>query len=165
MENIKTFLVAFVVFLGIDMLWLTVIAQKFYKSQIGHLMADKARLLPAAIFYLLFIAALAYFVIVPALEHQNLTKLIVSAAIFGLVTYATYDLTNMATLKDWPLLVTVVDLAWGTFISLAVSLITYLLLFVSGIPIQEKGKDQNPAWREYATKTPRFVPFIGSKKC
>jgi len=128
-------------------------------------MADKARLLPAAIFYLLFIAALAYFVIVPALEHQNLTKLIVSAAIFGLVTYATYDLTNMATLKDWPLLVTVVDLPRGTFISLAVSLVTYLILFVSGIPIQEKGKDQNLAWREYATKTPRFVPFIGSKKC
>ena len=70
----------------------------------------------------------------------------------------------MATLKDWPLLVTVVDLAWGTFISLAVSLITYLLLFVSGIPIQEKGKDQNPAWRAYASKTPKFLPFIGSKK-
>ncbi len=127
MENIKTFLVAFAVFLGIDMLWLTIIASKFYKSQIGHLMADKAKLLPAAIFYLLFIAAMIYFVIVPALEHQNLTRLIISAAIFGLVTYATYDLTNMATLKDWPLLVTVVDIAWGTFISLAVSLITYFI--------------------------------------
>ena len=127
MEHIKTFFIAFAVFLGIDMLWLTVIAQKFYKAQIGHLMADKARLLPAAIFYVLFIAAMVYFVIAPALEHQNLTKLILSAVIFGLVTYATYDLTNMATLKDWPLLVTVVDLAWGTFISLAVSLITYLI--------------------------------------
>ena len=127
MENIKTFLVAFAVFLGIDILWLTVIAQKFYKAQIGHLMADKARLLPAAIFYVLVIAALVYFVIAPALEHQNLTRLILSAVVFGLVTYATYDLTNMATLKDWPLLVTVVDLAWGTFISLAVSLITYLI--------------------------------------
>ena len=127
MENIKTFLVAFAVFLGIDILWLTVIAQKFYKAQIVHLMADKARLLPAAIFYVLFIAALVYFVIAPALEHQNLTRLILSAVVFGLVTYATYDLTNMATLKDWPLLVTVVDLAWGTFISLAVSLITYLI--------------------------------------
>ena len=127
MENIKTFLVAFAVFLGIDILWLTVIAQKFYKAQIGHLMADKARLLPAAIFYVLFITALVYFVIAPALEHQNLTRLILSAVVFGLVTYATYDLTNMATLKDWPLLVTVVDLAWGTFISLAVSLITYLI--------------------------------------
>ena len=127
MEHIKTFFIAFAVFLGIDMLWLTVIAQKFYKAQIGHLMADKAKLLPAAIFYVLFIAAMVYFVIAPALEHQNLTKLILSAAIFGLVTYATYDLTNMATLKDWPLLVTVVDLAWGTFISLAVSLITYLI--------------------------------------
>jgi len=127
MENIKTFFVAFAVFLGIDMLWLTVIAQKFYKAQIGHLMADKAKLLPAAIFYVLFIAAMVYFVIAPALEHQSLTRLIVSAVIFGLVTYATYDLTNMATLKDWPLLVTVVDLTWGTFISLAVSLITYLI--------------------------------------
>lgn len=127
MENLKTFLTAFAVFLGIDMLWLTVIAQKFYKSQIGHLMADKARIIPAAIFYLLFVGAMVYFVIVPALEHQNLTRLILSAAIFGLVTYATYDLTNMATLRDWPLLVTVVDLAWGTFISLAVSLITYLI--------------------------------------
>ena len=127
MEHIKTFFIAFAVFLGIDMLWLTVIAQKFYKAQIGHLMADKARLLPAAIFYVLFIAAMAYFVIAPALEHQNLTRLILSAAIFGLVTYATYDLTNMATLKDWPPLVTVVDIAWGTFLSLAVSLITYLI--------------------------------------
>lgn len=127
MEHIKTFLIAFAVFLGIDMLWLTVIAQKFYKAQIGHLMADKAKLLPAAIFYVLFIAAMAYFVIAPALEHQNLSRLILSAAIFGLVTYATYDLTNMATLKDWPVLVTVVDLAWGTFISLAVSVITYLI--------------------------------------
>ncbi|MDD3948690.1 MAG: DUF2177 family protein [Anaerolineaceae bacterium] len=127
MENLKTFLTAFAVFLGIDMLWLTVIAQKFYKSQIGHLMADKARIIPAAIFYLLFVGAMVYFVIVPALEHQNLTRLILSAAIFGLVTYATYDLTNMATLRDWPLLVTVVDLAWGTFISLSVSLITYLI--------------------------------------
>ena len=127
MENIKTFFVAFAVFLGIDMLWLTVIAQKFYKAQIGHLMADKAKLLPAAIFYVLFIAAMVYFVIAPALEHQSLTRLIVSAVIFGLVAYATYDLTNMATLKEWPLLVTVVDLTWGTFISLAVSLITYLI--------------------------------------
>jgi len=127
MEHIKTFFIAFAVFLGIDMLWLTVIAQKFYKAQIGHLMADKAKLLPAAIFYVLFIAAMAYFVIAPALEHQNLSRLILSAAIFGLVTYATCDLTNMATLKDWPVLVTVVDLAWGTFISLAVSVITYLI--------------------------------------
>jgi len=127
MEHIKTFFIAFAVFLGIDMLWLTVIAQKFYKAQIGHLMADKAKLLPAAIFYVLFIAAMVYFVIAPALEHQNLSRLILSAAIFGLVTYATYDLTNMATLKDWPVLVTVVDLAWGTFISLAVSVITYLI--------------------------------------
>ena len=70
---------------------------------------------------------MVYFVIVPALEHQNMTQLLLSAAIFGFVTYATYDLTNMATLKDWPLLVTVVDLAWGTFISLAVSVITYLI--------------------------------------
>lgn len=91
-------------------------------------MADKAKLLPAAIFYVLFVAAMVYFVVAPALEHQNLTRLIVSAAIFGLVTYATYDLTNMATLRDWPLLVTVVDIAWGTFLSLAVSLITYLIL-------------------------------------
>ena len=127
MEHIKTFFIAFAVFLGIDMLWLTVIAQKFYKAQIGHLMADKAKLLPAAIFYVLFIAAMAYFVIAPALEHQNLSRLILSAAIFGLVMYATYDLTNMSTLKDWPVLVTVVDLAWGTFISLAVSVITYLI--------------------------------------
>ena len=127
MENIKTFFVAFAVFLGIDMVWLTAVAPKFYKSQIGHLMADKAKLLPAAIFYILFVAAMVYFVIAPALEHQNLTRLILSAAIFGLVTYATYDLTNMATLRDWTLLVTVVDIAWGTFLSLAVSLITYLI--------------------------------------
>jgi uncharacterized membrane protein len=127
MSFIKVYLVAFVVFLAIDAIWLGLVAPKFYKSQIGHLMAETPNFLAAGIFYLLFIIGLVYFVLMPNIDGP-LSSLIVPAMLFGFMTYATYDLTNLATLKDWPILVTVVDLAWGTALSTAVSVGTYLIL-------------------------------------
>ncbi len=124
----KVYLVAFIVFLVIDAVWLGLVAPKFYKNYLGHIMADKPNLIVALVFYLIFILGLVYFVINPAIEANDISKLLVSAALFGIVTYSTYDLTNMATLKDWPVIVTVVDLIWGTFVSTAVSLITFLIL-------------------------------------
>lgn len=128
MDFLKAYLVSFVIFLVIDAVWLTLVAPKFYKSQIGHLMSDTPNLIAALIFYLIFIFGIVYFVLQPALETRDFAKLIISAVLFGFITYATYDLTNLATLKDWPIKVTIVDLIWGTSLSSIVSILAYLVL-------------------------------------
>jgi uncharacterized membrane protein len=81
----------------------------------------------AILFYLLFIVGLVLFVIIPAVEKSSWVHALLFGALFGLITYATYDLTNLATVKDWPLLVTVVDLAWGAVLAASVSIITYFI--------------------------------------
>jgi uncharacterized membrane protein len=83
--------------------------------------------LAAIIFYLLFIAGLVLFVISPAVEKHSWVHALIFGALFGLISYATYDLTNLATLKDWPVIVTVVDLIWGTVLASAISVITYFI--------------------------------------
>ena len=124
---IKLFLIAFPVFFVIDIVWLVVVAKKFYQEQIGFLMKPNINWPAAIIFYLLFIAGLVIFVISPAVEKHSWVHAFIFGALFGLITYATYDLTNLATLKDWPLLVTFVDLIWGTVLASSISLITYLI--------------------------------------
>lgn len=115
------YLVTTGVFLLIDIVWLALIAPKLYKANIGHLMADKPNLPAAGVFYLLYIAALLFFVIDPALVRGSAWQAVWTGAFLGLVMYATYDLTNLATMKDWPLKITAIDLAWGTFITAATS--------------------------------------------
>ncbi len=124
---LKLYLIALPVFLAIDMLWLGFIAKDFYRKQIGFLMKSDINIWAAGIFYALFVLALVVFVISPAVEKGSFVTTLLLGAFFGLVTYATYDLTNLATIKDWPLLVTVVDLAWGAFIGASVSVITYFI--------------------------------------
>lgn len=124
---IKLFLIALPVFFIIDMVWLVLVAKKFYQEQIGFLMKPDINWFAAIIFYLMFIAGLVIFVISPAVEKHSWVHAIVFGALFGLITYATYDLTNLATLKDWPVLVTVVDLIWGTVLAASISVITYLI--------------------------------------
>jgi uncharacterized membrane protein len=124
---IKLFLIALPVFFAIDMVWLVLVAKNFYKEQIGFLMRPDINWAAAIIFYLLFIAGLVTFVISPAVEKQSWINAVLSGAFFGLITYATYDLTNLATLKDWPLLVTIVDLIWGSVLAASISLVTYLI--------------------------------------
>jgi uncharacterized membrane protein len=124
---IKLFIIALPVFFVIDMVWLVLVAKKFYQEQIGYLMKPDINWFAAIIFYLLFIAGLIVFVISPAVEKHSWVHALLFGALFGLITYATYDLTNLATLKDWPLLVTVVDLIWGTVLASAISVITYLI--------------------------------------
>ncbi len=124
---IKLFLTALPVFFVIDMLWLVLIAKNFYQKQIGFLMKPDVNWGAAIIFYLLFITGLIIFVIAPAMEKHSWLHALLFGALFGLITYATYDLTNLATLKDWPLLVTIVDLIWGAILAASVSVITYLI--------------------------------------
>ncbi len=124
---IKLYFIALSVFLAIDMVWLVFIAKNFYAKQIGFLMAKNPNLVAAFIFYLIFIAGLIVFVINPALDKKLWTQALLMGAFFGLVTYATYDLTNLATVKNWPLIITIVDLIWGTVLSATVSVVTYFI--------------------------------------
>ncbi|MFA5748393.1 MAG: DUF2177 family protein [Candidatus Absconditabacterales bacterium] len=130
---IKIYLTALPVFLVIDMIWLSLIAKSFYSRQIGFLMKTNINWAAAIIFYLLFIIGLVLFVITPALDKKSWLQALWMGALFGLITYATYDLTNLATLRNWPLLVTFVDLLWGAFLAAAVSVITYFIAIKTGL--------------------------------
>ena len=121
----KLYLIALPVFFAIDMVWLGLVAKGFYRQQIGSLMRANVNWPAAIAFYLLFILGLVVFVIAPALDKGSWARALLYGALFGLITYATYDLTNLATLRDWPVLLTVVDLIWGAVLAAAVSVATY----------------------------------------
>ena len=123
----KLFLIALPVFFLIDMVWLVLIAKNFYRKHIGFLMKPDINWPAALVFYLIFITGLVVFVITPSVEKQSWTLAVLYGGLFGLITYATYDLTNLATLKDWPLIVTVIDLIWGTVLAASISVITWLI--------------------------------------
>jgi uncharacterized membrane protein len=125
---IKLFFIALAAFFAIDMVWLVFVAKSFYQKHLGFIMRPDVNWIAAIIFYLLFIAGLVIFVIAPAIEKHSWTHALIYGALFGLITYATYDLTNLATLKDWPVLVTIVDLAWGMVVSTTVSVVTYIIV-------------------------------------
>jgi uncharacterized membrane protein len=122
----KIYLAALVGFLAIDMIWLGLVARGFYRRQLGFLLADQVNWWAAMSFYLLFVAGVLVFAVAPGLQAGSLARTLLLGGLFGLVTYATYDLTNMATVKGWPLIVTVVDMAWGTVLAAAVGGIGYL---------------------------------------
>ncbi len=116
------------VFFAIDMVWLGLVASNFYKSQLGNLMGPINW--PAAIiFYLVFLVGLTFFAIYPAVLKNSLMTAAILGGLFGFFTYATYDLTNLATLRDWPLSVTIVDMIWGTILGASVTVVT---VFVYG---------------------------------
>jgi uncharacterized membrane protein len=128
MEYLKQYIISLIVFLGMDSVWLLFIAKQFYAKHIGHLMAEKPNLGVALLFYLLNIFGVLIFVINPALQKNSWLQAVILGMLYGFFTYATYDLTNMATLKDWPLIMTLVDILWGTFLSATASGIVYLIL-------------------------------------
>ena len=106
-----------VVMIAIDLLWLGVIAKPLYRDGIGHLMSDSPSIPAAVIFYLMFPVGLLIFAVMPNAASPEWTKTLVAGALFGLFTYATYDLTNLATLKGWPIGLAALDIAWGTLVS------------------------------------------------
>jgi len=124
---IKLYAITLPVFFAIDMVWLGLVAKNFYAKHIGFLLKTDVNWVAAILFYLLFIAGLVVFVITPALEKRDWVSAVTLGALLGLVSYATYDLTNLATMKNWPLLVTVVDLVWGMTVSVFVSLISFFI--------------------------------------
>jgi uncharacterized membrane protein len=111
--------VALVVVLALDMLWIGVIAKPLYAQGIGHLMAERPNLAAAAAFYLVYPVGLLAFAVLPGGAPVEWGRTLASAALFGFIAYATYDLTNLATLRDWPVGLALLDMAWGTGISVA----------------------------------------------
>ena len=118
---IISYLLTAMVFFAVDMIWLGFIAKALYKKYLGGFLSDKVNWPAAIIFYLLFIIGIFYFAILPAVEKNSLIKAIVSGVLFGIFTYATYDLTNLATLKDWPLPIVFIDIIWGAALTGIVS--------------------------------------------
>lgn len=129
---ITQYVVAVIVFCLVDLLWLTVIAADLYDEQIGHLLADEPNVGAAVAFYALFVAGLVFFVIHPAVSDGSWRRAVLAGGFFGLVTYAAWDLTNLAVLEGFPASLVAIDLAWGTFLAATVSLATYAI--VSRLP-------------------------------
>lgn len=123
-EFLKTYVLTLIPFVVLDALWLGLVAPSFYKKHIGFIMAENINWTAALLFYLLFVAGIAFFV---TYRESSLQQAALRGAVFGLVCYATYDLTNLATLEGWPITVTVVDLCWGTFLCAATAFSCVLL--------------------------------------
>ncbi|RPA67886.1 DUF2177 family protein [Cyclobacteriaceae bacterium YHN15] len=124
---LRLYIIALFIFFVLDMAWLGLIAKNFYQNQLGFLMKENVNWTAAIIFYLLFLVGVVLFVIEPAVYKKEWKFALVYGALFGLITYATYDLTNLATLKDWPVKMVVVDMIWGTFLASSVSVFTYFI--------------------------------------
>jgi len=122
---IKIYLITLIVFFSIDFLWLGFIAAKLYREQLGFLMRDQIKWGPALLFYLLYVGGILFFSLIPALEQKSGLFALYSGALLGLICYATYDLTNLATLKDWPIKIVIYDLLWGTFLTGMTSLVSF----------------------------------------
>lgn len=114
-------------FLLIDFIWLKYIALSFYRSNIGHLMTDKPNLVVAGLFYLVYVVGVVILAVNPALEKQSWTLAMLYGGLLGLVAYGTYDITNLATLKNFPPIVAIVDMIWGTVLTASVATISYFV--------------------------------------
>lgn len=129
--NSKTLLLtyglSFLAFLAIDMLWLGVVAKNLYQKYLGNLLSEQVNWTAAFIFYFLFVAGILIFSTHPAIVKQSLKHALLMGALFGFFTYATYDLTNLATLKGWPLKLVLIDILWGTFLSTSVAFCAYTI--------------------------------------
>lgn len=124
MQTTTAFITALIAMLVVDGFWLAVIARGFYQKHIGHLLSSSVDWYAAALFYLIFIGALLYLIVLPALQQNTaLLSVAVSGAVFGLVAYATYDLTNQATLSGWSWTVVIVDIVWGAILAAIVSVV------------------------------------------
>jgi len=121
-------MITFAVFMTIDLIWLGVVAKKLYNKYLGYIMAKNVNWLAAIIFYIIFVIGLLLFVIYPAMAKDSIQYLILYGMAYGFITYATYDLTNLATLKDWPIEITIIDLIWGTSLSTLTSYFSYLII-------------------------------------
>lgn len=127
----RTYIVAYistaVVFFALDFFWLGYVARDFYRSQLGALMREPPLLSVAAAFYAVYVVGVVVFAVVPALSGGSWRTALLLGALLGFCAYATYDLTNVATVKDWPVALAVADLSWGTVLTAVAAVAGYLI--------------------------------------
>ena len=127
----RTYLIAYVstalVFFGLDFLWLGLIARNLYRARLGELLSDQPNLAVAGIFYVVYVLGPVVFVVVPSLAGGSWLPVLLKGALIGLVAYGTYDMTNLATLRNWPVDLSLIDLAWGTALTAVSSLAGVLI--------------------------------------
>ena len=128
MESIRNYGIALIIFFLVDILWLGLVARKLYDKYIGHLRANKTNWVAAIIFYFFYILSLVFIVINPAIEKESISYAFLSGSLFGLITYGTYNLTNLATLKDWPVSISIIDIIWGTILNALTAAITFYII-------------------------------------
>jgi uncharacterized membrane protein len=128
LKNIPAYALTLLVFLALDMLWLGVLSKDLYRRSIGHLMSSQVNWTAAVVFYIIFLCGLFILVVHPSVVSGSVKQVLVMSAVYGLCTYATYDLTNLATLKEWPVRLVFIDIAWGIFLNMATGLAGYLFL-------------------------------------
>ena len=127
-KSVAAYLLTAVVFFAVDLVWLGFIANNLYKKYLGHLLRADVNWTAAIIFYLLYIVGILIFAVYPAVHKNSLGHAIMMGALFGFFAYETYDLTNLATLRDWPLAISLIDIAWGLFLTGTVSCASFFIV-------------------------------------
>ena len=123
---IKLYLLTIPIFFLVDILWLGFLARDFYRDNLGHILSPSVNWPAAIVFYMIYIVGILIFAVIPALEKSSLQHALIWGALFGFFTYMTYDMTNLAVAKDWPIKVVIIDTLWGTFLCTAVAGLSYL---------------------------------------
>ena len=132
MQYVIGYVASAVVFFGLDLLWLGVVARSFYVRQLGDLLSDQPNMAVAGLFYTVYVGGIVLFAVAPALQAQSWLTALVLGALLGLVAYGTYDMTNLATIRDWPVAMSVVDMAWGSTLTGVAATAGYLVVRWSG---------------------------------
>ena len=124
---LKLYALTIPVFFVIDLIWLGLVAKNFYRSNLKLIISPEVNWLAAVVFYLIYISGILFFAVRPAIDSNSLGTAAALGALFGFFTYATYDLTNMATIKEWPLKIAVVDILWGTCLCVFVASLSFII--------------------------------------
>jgi len=124
---LKLYLLTVPVFFIMDIIWLAYLGRGLYKKHLGFILSDTVNWAAAISFYLIYIVGILIFAVAPALQKGSLSRAIIWGGLFGFFTYATYDLTNLATIKDWPLPIVLIDIIWGVFLCSTVGMMSYLI--------------------------------------
>ena len=121
------YVATFVIFIGIDGIWLTSMSERLYRRYLGEVLADSINMVPAALFYVVYVAGIIVFATIPAFSSGKWTTAAMYGALFGFFAYATYDLTNHATIRGWPAVITIADLCWGSLLTALSAALGFLL--------------------------------------
>jgi len=127
MKYLFLYIILLAIFLVIDLIWLNFLAKDLYQKEIGSLLLKNPKLLPAILFYALFIVAIIILAVIPGIEAKSLGNTLLLGAVLGFISYGTYDFTNLATLNNWSVKVAIIDLIWGTSITTLMSYLGYII--------------------------------------